>query len=81
MQGGEAHIKDLLNQRWSMLTNEQFPRLDTIRLLMSDLKAHTKDLEALDWFEMTHKPLEMPIPTWEIIGQCETRFYKDFYKN
>ena len=81
MQGGKTHIKDLKSQRWAMLTNEHFPRLDTIRLLMDDLTAHKKDLEALDWSEMTHKPLKLPIPAWEIIEQCETRFYTDFYLN
>ena len=78
---GSRIDKDLKSQRWAMLTNEQFPCLDTIKLLMSDLDAHKKDLEALDWFEMTHKPLKLPIPTWEVINQCKERFYKDFYLN
>lgn len=28
MQGGEAHIKDLLNQRWAMLRNEYFGEVE-----------------------------------------------------
>lgn len=76
MDGQSKIDKDLLGQRWAMLTNEQFPRLDTIRLLMNDLTAHKKDLKALDWSDNMG-----PFPARQLIEQCWARFYKDFYLN
>ena len=73
--------ENLLGQRLAMLSNPDIEPLETIRLLEADMDVHTKDLKALDWHELTHKPLELPIPKFQVICECEGRFYKEFYKH
>ena len=80
MDGNNLNI--LKSQRWAMLTNEHFPRLDTIKLLMSDLAAHKKDLKALVWSVTgVWMDPELSFSTRQLIEQCWARFYKDFYLN
>jgi len=77
MQGGEAHIKELLNQRYGMITNGLFALIKQLRLFMGDLQLHVNDLDALDWSE-----IDMPVSTKRrAIMECWARFYTDFYLN